>query len=178
MQILHSRNINSDSILYDILKLDSIVYAEELQGDIKTVKERYEKNKDSFVLLYEEKALIGYACIIPITKMLAEKILEDDELYDDNITSADILEYKKEDNILYLMSVVISPEFQNGVATGTLANGIINFLNDKEENGYHIQTTLATTVGDSGYKFLEKLNFKFKRKLSSGYRVVERKQTI
>lgn len=76
------------------------------------------------------------------------------------------------------MSVVISPEFQNGIATDTLANGIINFLNDKEENGYHIQTTLATTVGDSGYKFLEKLNFKFKRKLSSGYRVVERKQTI
>lgn len=43
----------------------------------------------------KKKALIGYACIIPITKMLADKILEDDELYDDNITSADILEYKK-----------------------------------------------------------------------------------
>lgn len=175
MQIAHSINIKSDSILYDILKLDSMVYPKELQGDIETVRERYEKNKDCFVLLYDNKALIGYACIIPITESLAKKILENDELYDDNITSSDITEYSKDVNILYLMSVVIAPEFQDSVATNMLGNGIVNFLNDKEENGYHIQKTLATTVGDSGYKFLEKLNFEFKKKLSNGYRVVERR---
>lgn len=175
MQIVHSRDMKSSGMLYDILKLDSVVYAEELQGNLKTVKERYEKNKDCLILLYEERALIGYAYIVPITKTLETKIIENDELYDDNITANDITEYSKEGNILYLMSVVILPEFQNGVATSMLANGIVNFVNDKEENGYHIQKTLATTVGDSGYKFLEKLNFKFKKKLSNGYRVVERK---
>lgn len=95
-------------------------------------------------------------------------------MYDDNITSSDIIEYSKDVNILYLMSVVIMPEFQDSLATDMLGNGITNFLKDKEENGYHIQETLATTVGDSGYKFLEKLNFKFKKKLSNGYRVVGR----
>lgn len=73
MQIAHSINIKSDSILYDILKLDSMVYPKELQGDIETVRERYEKNKDCFVLLYDNKALIGYACIIPITEKPSNK---------------------------------------------------------------------------------------------------------
>jgi len=69
----------------EILEIDASVYPEHLQGTFEEVYGRYCANKDMFVLLYDDKKLIGYLCLFPIKDSLYERILNENILFDSNI---------------------------------------------------------------------------------------------
>ena len=64
LYIKRSKNIKKDFI-NDIMSLDSIAYNEDMQGTYNSINDRFKKNKDSYILAYDNKKLVGYICFFP-----------------------------------------------------------------------------------------------------------------
>lgn len=164
----------SEKFLEDILKLDATVYSPELQGDINSLKNRYNKNKDSYLLLYKNEKLIGYICFFPITKELSEDIYTSNVIHDDDITEKDISLYSKDSKTdIYILSIVIEKNHRDGEAVKTLTDGFVNYIQNKINSGYLLGNIIATAVSNDGIKFLNNLNLNEVKEIENGYRVMD-----
>lgn len=172
--VLKRSNQVSEGFLQEILKLDAIVYPSELQGDINSLKKRYEKNKEMYLLLYEREKVIGYICFFPITNKMSKDIYTSNRIHDDDITDNDICEYKKDEiTDLYLISVVIHPDNRDGEAVKLLTDGFIKFINEKIDTGFKIGKIIGTAVSNDGKKFMNRLNFKEIKKIEHDYIIMD-----
>jgi ribosomal protein S18 acetylase RimI-like enzyme len=89
---------------------------------------------------------------------------------DDNIIADDIYLYSKEEpNRLYILSVVIDPEYQNSNAVNVLVNAFIVFLREKENTGYPIERLLVSCISEDGSKLFSRLRFHYEKQLEDDY---------
>lgn len=176
LKIIESKNMETDFI-NDVLELDSIAYSENMQGSYESVNNRYKKNEDSYLLVYDEKTLIGYICFFPISKKLYNEMLVDNKMKDDDISPKDIIPYTEgKSHNLFIISVVIHPDYRNGEAIKLLTSTFVDFIHNKIKTNYHINSILATAVSDDGVKFLERLNFEAIKTYDGGYKLFESKK--
>ncbi|MCQ2796639.1 MAG: GNAT family N-acetyltransferase, partial [Bacilli bacterium] len=113
---------NSDFI-NDVLKLDSEVYPRKLQGTFGSVNGRYQKNKQSYILAYDNNQLIGYICFLNISKNLCKQLFNNPLSNDDLIGSEDIIKFTlKEPNTLYIISIVVNKKYRAQGVGSSLVN--------------------------------------------------------
>ena len=157
MEIKFSRDIGtSDKFLWEILEMDAIVYNEDLQGTFESVSERYHKNTDSFILVKDRGAIIGYFCFFPITLELYDKMHTKGAFFDDNIRAEQILRYGGENNIFFI-STVVRPEYQNGEAIILLTEGFRSVLRQKESENKRICSINAYITSENGVRLARRL---------------------
>lgn len=138
-----------------VMSIDSSVYAKELLGTYESIRARFEKNNDSYTLVYDNDSLVGYMCLFPITGRLYKSITDDKIFCDEDISSDDITDYCKDSN-LFMISVAIKPEYQHGEAVIELVKGFKKFLADKKGR---INSISAFTVSEAGERFLSGIGF-------------------
>ena len=172
LNIKRSKNIKTDFIK-DIMCLDSLAYNEDMQGTYDSISNRFKKNKESYILAYDNKKLIGYICFFPISDELYNEMLVSDTMKDDDISPDDIVSYKegKKHNI-FIISIVIDPSYRDKEAIKLITNEFIKFIKEKNENDYIIDKVLGTTVSDDGFKFATRLNFKVYKTYEKNYKLV------
>lgn len=155
----------------DLLKLDSIAYPGELQGTYESVNARYQKNKDSFVLLVHGEQVVGYLCYFPVSSEFREDLQHSMYILDDGITPDSIEQYHEGNNYLYIMSVVIHPEYRDGVGIRYLTQAFLDDMSRKNEKGMCIAEMYGTAVSPDGERFLGRLGLSKERPLYDGYKV-------
>ena len=171
LKIVKSKNIKRDFI-DDVLKLDALVYDQDMQGSYESVNKRFQKNKDSYLLIMDASKIVGYICFFPISKSLEKKMLEGDEIQDDNISPNDILEYTKgKSHDLFIISIVIHPDYRDQEAIKLLTSEFVSFINKKIKTNFHINKVYASAVSSDGEKVLEYLNFKKEKTYQDGYKL-------
>jgi len=158
----------------EILEIDASVYPEHLQGTFEEVYGRFCANRDMFILLYDDKKLIGYLCLFPIKDSLFEKISSENKLFDSDI-SGEMLEQYKPHNVykLYLISMVIISEYQKKGLSNYLIKGFYRFILEKKKNNILFSVILSSAVTNDGKLMLERMGFKEKKKLPGGYSLNE-----
>lgn len=172
LSIKRSKNIKTDFIK-DVMCLDSLAYNEDMQGTYDSISNRFKKNKESYILAYDNKKLIGYICFFPISDELYSEMLISDTMKDDDISPDDIVSYKegKKHNI-FIISIIIDPSYRDKEAIKLITNEFIKFIKEKNENDYIIDKVLGTTVSYDGFKFATKLNFKIYKTYEKNYKLV------
>ena len=172
LSIKRSKNIKTDFI-YDVMYLDSIAYSEDMQGTYKSINNRFKKNKDSYILAYDNKKLIGYICFFPISNDLYDEMLVSNTIKDDDILPDDIVPYKKgEKHNVFIISTVIEPKYRDKEAVKLITDEFIKFIKEKNDNDYIIDKVLGTTVSEDGFKFATRLNFKVYKTYEKNYKLV------
>lgn len=168
-EIKTSKNLNPD-FLNGVLKLDAMVYQDDLQGSYDSLKERLDANDEMYLLLYEKEELIGYLCFFPITKRLSDSIYQDSKIHDDDIEKEDIeIYHKNKKTDIYILSIVINPKLRTKDATTLLINSFINFMNEKIKKGYKIGKVLGTVVSEKGERFARNLGLKEVKRIENDY---------
>jgi len=164
-----------DSVFINtILDIDASVYPESLRGTFKEVYNRFKANNDIFILLYDDDKIIGYLCLFPIKDILYNKILNEDKLFDSDISGEYLEQYIPYNTYkLYIISVVILPEYQNQGLSKYLKNGFYNYIFNKKKNNILFSKTLSTSVSLAGKRFFKKMKFRVKKSLSEGYDLCE-----
>ena len=161
-------------LIDDILEIDSKVYPKQLQGTFEEIYDRFKVNLNMFILLYDGIKLIGYLCLFPIKYELYENIINDDKLFDSNISGELLEEYKPFNTYkTYLISAVIVPEYQGKGLSKYLINGFYQFLLNKKKKNILFSSALSTAVTTDGEKMLKKMNFVRKKTISNDYILYE-----
>ena len=162
-----------------ILKLDEKVYAADLTGSYRSVKERYDANKDSYLLAIEEatKEIIGYLCFFPITTELKENMKRSDVMIDDIIKGSDIIPYEQgKKHTVYIISVVVHPNYKGKGVSRLLTQALVDFIQEKAALEITIEELLATAVSIGGKNLLQHLDFQEEKTLDGGYTLFSKKQ--
>lgn len=170
-KILTGLDFDTD-FLTKVMDLDSRTYETEYVGVLENMVARYEKNRDSFVCIWDEERgkLAGYINFFPCTKALYEDIrYYSPVIRDDDISPDEIAPYSKEGNHLFILSIVIDEEYRGtkGAITA-LSDAWINHLNGLVKQDYPITDICAIAVSDDGKKALRNYMFVVERKLTDG----------
>lgn len=157
MEVIYSKDLTKDFIR-EILEIDKTAYPKDVQGTFKSVSDRFEANKDSYVIIKKGNEFVGYICFFPISEELYKAIFSEDYMYDDDIVPEQILEYECE-NHLFIISIVIKPEFRDTCAINILNKAFEAWIKNKESNGQKILDIIAYSITIDGIKWLKKKYF-------------------
>lgn len=171
--IKYSDENTSSDVIYDLMDIEKDVYKENERGHFDSIERRFNKNKQMFILLYDEDKIIGYLCFFPITKELHDRILHNDDFYDDNIEAKDVIPYGKE-NYIYFISIALYKKYQ-GLGFGKkMMDAFMKKLKEKESAGYKIKDILASAVSQQGERIAKKYGFALLNDMSKqfGYKLM------
>lgn len=156
----------------DVFQLDEYIYSKELCGEIKQLEKRTKFCKDSFILLYDKDILIGYLNFFPISNQLFlemndpnNHIMRDDDIEPDEME----IWRKNEKHDIFIISVVLLPQYRKSNAIVVLSNSFLEYLRQKNDNGYYISSISGTAISNEGAKFLQRFRAKYNRTLEHGY---------
>lgn len=149
-----------------VLNLDSRVYPPEIQGTYASVKSRFDANKDSFILVFDKENLAGYICFFPISDQLVDIMIESDAIYDDDIEAKNILSSYNNSNV-FIISLVVDPNFRNGECIKLLTDSFFNYINEKVRSGLNIKNIVAYSISNDGVKWLKNNNFSLIKKINN-----------
>lgn len=159
---------NADFI-NDVLKLDAGVYPRKLQGTFTSVNGRYQRNKQSYILAYDNNQLIGYICFLNISKRLCDQLHENPLSNDDLINPNDIKEFSlKEPNTLYIISIVVMKEYRQQGIGASLVKELKKFIKNLVGKGYKFDCVYGTAVTKAGYQLAKKNGFEIIRRVKLG----------
>ncbi len=167
MEIRYGKYAQRDFIA-DVLKIDSLVYPEDMRGTYCSVNERFMSNRDSYLLVYDDDRLVGYLCLFPITDELYSSFASSDVMVDDNITPSQICKYRYINN-LFLISVAILPRYRNKTAVVMLTEELKTWIRNNNETGYVINSITAIAISEDGSKFLKSLQFELVRVIEGNH---------
>lgn len=144
------RNIN---FFKNIHSLDMETYSEEYVGKLDSMLSR-NNDSDIIIVVKNENRIIGYMDILSLKEETYKKIINSNIIVDDEISLSD-LKNIDEGNYLYILSIVIKKEYQNGETIKLILEKYKNFV-----ESININDILATTISEDGYKFIKRLGFK------------------
>jgi GNAT superfamily N-acetyltransferase len=174
--MIYTQYINDLDIrlINELLEIDLLVYPKHLQGTFEEVYGRFCANRDIFILLYDDKKLIGYLCLFPIKDSLYEQILNGNKLFDSDIPG-EMLEQYKPYNVykLYLLSAAIHPKYQKNGLSNQLIKGFYRYILEKKEKNVTFSSALSSAVTNEGKQMLERMGFIEKKKLHGGFSLNE-----
>ena len=171
--IKYSDKYTQSDIIYDLMNIEKDVYKESERGHFDSIEKRFKRNREMFVLLYDFNKLIGYLCFFPITKRLHDKILHNDNFYDDNIEAEDVVSYERL-NYIYFISIALYKKY-HGLGLGTkMMDAFMMKLRERNNNGYIIKDVLASAVSIQGETITKKYGFKLLNDMSEqlGYKLM------
>ena len=114
----------------------------------------------------DEGRIVGYINYLTMGEELHNEIvnpdieayLEDPTRRDDGITGDQLKKWSKDEpNDLFILSVTIAKDYQDGDVVKLVSNEFREELIRKEEEGYHINSITADTVSDHGEDFTKML---------------------
>jgi GNAT superfamily N-acetyltransferase len=156
-----------------ILDIDKKVFSSVVQGTFESVGGRFEANKESYILAYHNFEIVGYICFFPVTRELREKIEKEERVFDDDISSADILPYPQtaeeaeSEYDIFLISIAVLPDYQGiGIGSG-LMKEFFTFVSDKIQSGCKIKNLYSYAHTTYGAWLLEKSNFHELKKIEN-----------
>ncbi len=159
--------------LDDVFEIDKQVYSPELCGEVENLYKRYEKCPDSFILMYDNGALVGYISLFPLGDNLYLQMINPDfhKMRDDDIKPSEIEDWRKDAyNNLFVLSIAVIEEYRGGEAVKQLGNKLLEFLRDKEQNGYKIGSIAGSVVSDGGERFMRRFRAEYAKDLEHGYK--------
>jgi len=169
IKYVNSKKVDYDFIK-DVIQIDSLVYPQELQGTYESVKTRFNKNKESYILAYQGNLLVGYICFFPLKQSTYDKVINDKEMYDDNLTDEDIVSYDKKQNLnIFIISIAVRPEYQKREVGKTLTKEMFTFLDVKRKEGVKINNIVAEAVTVAGRTILNTFNFHKRCSINNKY---------
>ncbi len=160
-------------VLEEVFAIDKEVYSPELCGTFENLKSRYEKCKDSFVLVYEGEELAGYITFIPMGDALYAQMSDPDfyGMRDDDIAPEEMNDWcEGAGHNLFVLSIAVKPKFQGGGTVKVLASSLLAFLREKEEAGYRVDSISGTAVSGGGAAFLQRLHACHEKDVEHGYK--------
>lgn len=155
-----------------VFAIDVMTYSPELCGDIENMYKRYERCKDTFLLLYDDDYLAGYVCFLPIGASLYTQLNDpqDRAMRDDDISPKEMSSWRRGAlNHLFILSVVIQPDYRDGKAIRILTDGLLDYLREKEREGYLIGSIAGSAVSEGGVNFVRRLHATYLKELDGGY---------
>lgn len=158
MIIKYSKDVD-ENIISDLIRIESLAYEEKYRGEYESIEARYKKNKDTFILAYDQGMMVGYLCFLPISDTLYHEILEIDTLHDDDISPSDVMQFYDGVNV-YIVSISIIPQYQNTEAVKEMTNAFFQVLKEKRQENICINDLLASAVTYDGEKYLKNQGFK------------------
>lgn len=160
VRIVRAKDLADTSFLRDVLALDSIVYPVQCRDSYENVYARYRANHDTFYLLYARSKLIGYLCAFPITQELYQKMLTTKHSYAGDIQASDIVLYEQgKYHVLYIISIVLHPDYQSRGIWQLLMQEVYMDLLEKCKDGIHVEKILAIAVSECEAKLLRSQGF-------------------
>ncbi len=156
----------------DVFEIDKYTYSPELCGLKENLYNRYNRCPDSFLLLYDNEDLIGYINFFPVGDALFAQLndITNYKLRDDDILPEELNDWQKDKpNNIFIISIVILPKYRGSEAIIRLGNSFLEFLREKEANGYKINSISGTAVSDKGKKFLKRFRGSFVKFTEDNY---------
>lgn len=138
------------SFLFSVLNIDAACYPTQWQGTLQSVRNRFNANPESYILLYDKAFLLGYMNFFPVTPGIVDRLREG-EVVDDNLRSADILPWRAQNDIL-LLSIAMYPGSRDREGIRMIADSFREFIKNRESRGQHIRSRYACAVTPDGDK--------------------------
>ena len=113
-KIITGHNIQYKDI-EDAIYLDSLSYKDCYRGKFKDCINWYKANPDIYMMIKTSNQIIAYINVMPLYEKCYNKI-KDGNFIDINIEPNMIMKYEKNNTSnIYLSSIVIHPDYQNGL---------------------------------------------------------------
>lgn len=142
--------------LLSMIEIDYKVYREDCLDTLDNAKAKLEKFPQTYAVLRLNGEVIGYSAMYPISgKTLAEAIRIGD--MSDSEISCDSVDLSS--RFLYISSITLLPEYQDGVATEYLREGLVNQIRRISLVLPQCEKIVANVVSDQGEKFFRRLGF-------------------
>ena len=162
-----------DSFVDKVFEIEKLTYSEELCGTLENQRTRYNFEKDSFLLVYDGDVLAGYINFLTISDKLFSELSDKNrrEMRDDDIMPSEMDNWRcdKENNI-FIISVVVTEKYRDGEAIKLIGNGFLEYLRNKEADGYIIGNLSGSAVSGGGENFLRRFRADFYKELDGGYK--------
>ena len=163
----------NDNFIDEVFEVEKITYSEELCGTLENQRTRYSFEKDSFLLVYDEDILAGYINFLTISDKLFSELCDKIrcEMRDDDIMPSEMENWRRDkENNIFIISVVVTEAYRNGEAIKLIGNGFLEYLRNKEADGYIIGNLSGSAVSGGGESFLRRFRADFYKELDGGYR--------
>jgi hypothetical protein len=143
----------------EVYALDKAVYSPSLCGVIENLEKRYEKCKDSFILVYNGDELAAYLNFFPVGEKLKQELDDPDKyiLRDDDIMPEEILDWEENKvHHLFIISAVVREPYRDGEAIKILGDTLLEFLRQKHKAGYLIGSISGSAISEGGANLLKR----------------------
>ncbi len=159
-----------EGFLDGVFALEKIVYDSSLWGKRENLQKRYERNRDSFILVFDGERVVGYINFFPVSKKIDDDHLnyQSSKMWDDDISPEDITDWEDSNNI-FIISVVTHPDYRDGEAVKLISRNFAEFVCKKEAEGKKINSISGAAVSEDGVKFLSRLRAEFYKELDHNY---------
>lgn len=163
---------DSYATLKQVFNIDKAVYSPELCGSFQNLKKRYDKCQDAFILVYDGDELAGYVTFVLAGDELYKELIDPNStaMRDDDIMPDEIVDWQEgQGHHLFIISIAVHPKFQGGGTVKLLAKSLLDFLREKEEAGYRIDSISGSAVSGGGASFLRRLHAVYEKEVDGGY---------
>ena len=161
-----------ENFIEDVYEIDKETYSPELCGVKENMYKRYAACKESFLFVYDDDKIAAYINFFPVSDAVNKVMTDRNDLhmYDDDITADDIPDWRMDcKNHIFVLSVVVCPEYRKGEAIILLSNALLNFFREKRAAGYEIGSISGYAVSVGGVKFLKRMECSLLKSTDEGY---------
>lgn len=153
IRITHTDNTTDESIIEQILEVESAAYPSEICGSARSVLPRFRQFKDMAILAYDGDKAVGNLGFFPIAQTVYEDILYSGIYRDDNITPCE-MEVLSDHTHLFIISVAVRGDYQHQGIGHMLMEGLFERVRAYEAQGYHVRDILAIAISEGGERVL------------------------
>ncbi len=147
--------------LAKIVRLDKDIYDHELLWSYDTIKDLYDYEKHSYLLVKDLSEIIGYVNILNITKDTYDNFFTSNTIYD-TFDRKSISKFKKDKKIkkeiyLNINSIVVQNAYQNNDSVTKIAHSISRFIKNLAKHNYIVKKFVSVAVNDFEEKVLKEI---------------------
>jgi GNAT superfamily N-acetyltransferase len=158
IKIVYSDFSTPNEIINELMKIESDVYEPDYRGKYASIEKRFKKNKDMFILAYDDTNIIGYLCFFPISQRLHEELLMNDDFHDDDILPDDV-KHITESPYIYFLSIALYKKYQGLEIGRAMVEAFLNKMKEEIKSGNVIDDIIASVVTSQGEHIMKKYGF-------------------
>lgn len=159
------------SVIEQVRALDCLVYPPHYVGKMQNLTRRFLRLPDSLLLMYSGSQLAGYINFFPVAETMHRQMTSPAyvQMRDDDILPAEMEDYKPGGrNDIFVLSVVIAPDFRGKEAAACLSDGLYTFLRAQNDRGNTITSFSGCAVSQGGCRFLARFGAEKMKRLTHG----------
>lgn len=158
----------SKNILSEVYKLDKEIYDKELLWSKEKMRELYNLERNSYILIKDKSKIIGYINILSVKKDLYDFIVKHSEDIYDTYNKEDIVPFKNVGNYyININSIVLKNEYQNKDSINKIVNEINKFIKIRRKKGFNIISMYSYSVNSFEKEVLEKMQFNKEKSITN-----------